>query len=111
VLAKGDGAKPGPGDTVKVHYRGTLLDGTEFDSSYARKQPADFRPEQVIPGWSEALQLMQVGDKWKLFIGPDLAYGDRGIDPVEPGSLLVFEVELIGVTKAAADEEPTKDKE
>ena len=98
VLAEGDGATPGRRSTVVVHYRGTLIDGTEFDSSHARGEPARFRVDQVIPGWTEALQRMQVGDTWKLFIPADLAYGDRGAGPlIAPGSTLIFEVELLEV--------------
>jgi len=98
VLKEGDGPKPKETDTVKVHYRGTLLDGTEFDSSYSRNEPAVFPLNRVIPGWTEALQLMKVGSKYKIFLPPELAYGDRGAPPViEPGSMLIFEVELLGI--------------
>jgi FKBP-type peptidyl-prolyl cis-trans isomerase len=95
---------------VKVHYKGTLLDGTEFDSSYKRNQPAEFRVDQVIPGWTEAMQLMSVGSTYELYLSPELAYGDRGAPPViEPGSMLIFEVELLGVTKA--DDKKKEQKE
>lgn len=98
VITQGEGAKPKAEDIVKVHYKGTLLDGTEFDSSYARNEPAVFPLNQVIPGWTEAVQLMNVGSKFQLFLPPNLAYGDRGAPPViEPGSMLVFDVELIGI--------------
>jgi len=99
VLTAGTGKKPAASDTVRVHYRGTLLDGTEFDSSYKRGQPATFGVTQVIKGWVEALQLMQVGGKWKLWIPAELAYGDnpRPGGPIKPGHLLVFEVELLGI--------------
>jgi FKBP-type peptidyl-prolyl cis-trans isomerase len=98
VITQGEGPKPKAEDVVKVHYKGTLLDGTEFDSSYSRNEPAVFPLNQVIPGWTEAVQLMNVGSKFKLFLPPDLAYGDRGAPPViEPGSMLVFEVELLGI--------------
>ncbi len=98
VLEEGDGATPRRRSTVVVHYSGTLIDGTPFDSSYSRGEPARFPVNRVIPGWTEALQLMQVGDKWRLFIPADLAYGDRGAGPViGPGSTLIFEVELIEV--------------
>jgi len=101
VIKKGTGKKPAATDTVKVHYKGKLLDGTEFDSSYKRNQPAEFRIDQVIPGWTEAMQLMDVGSVFELFIPPELAYGDRGAPPViEPGSMLIFEVELLDVTPA-----------
>lgn len=98
VITQGEGAKPKAEDIVKVHYKGTLLDGTEFDSSYARNEPAVFPLNQVIPGWTEAVQLMNVGSTFQLFLPPNLAYGDRGAPPViEPGSMLVFDVELIGI--------------
>jgi len=98
VVKKGEGKKPLPTDTVKVHYKGTLIDGKEFDSSYKRNEPAVFQVNQVIGGWQEALPLMEVGSTFDLFIPPDLAYGDRGAPPViEPGSMLVFQVELLGI--------------
>ena len=97
VVSTGDGAKPAAADTVSVHYTGTLIDGTKFDSSVDRGQPATFPVGQVIPGWTEALQLMTVGSKWKLFIPSDLAYGDRAGGPIPPGSVLIFDVELLGI--------------
>lgn len=98
MLTPGDGAKPKADDVVKVHYKGSLLDGTEFDSSYSRNEPVVFPLNQVIPGWTEALQLMNVGSKYQIYLPPTLAYGDRGAPPViEPGSMLIFEVELIGI--------------
>ena len=91
-----EGDKPATIDTVKVHYKGTLLDGTEFDNSYKRNQPAEFQVDQVIPGWTEAMQLMNVGSTYELYLPPELAYGDRGAPPViEPGSMLIFEVDYI----------------
>ncbi|MCI5212376.1 MAG: FKBP-type peptidyl-prolyl cis-trans isomerase, partial [Candidatus Electrothrix sp. ATG2] len=97
---EGKGEKIAATDTVKVHYKGTLLDGTEFDSSYKRNEPATFRVDQVIPGWTEALQLMTPGSKYTLYLSPALAYGDRGAPPaIGPGSLLIFEVELVEVVK------------
>ncbi|CAK8711895.1 Peptidyl-prolyl cis-trans isomerase [Candidatus Electrothrix laxa] len=100
VITEGKGEKPTASDTVKVHYKGTLLDGTVFDSSYERKEPVTFKANQVIPGWTEALQLMTLGSKYALYLPPELAYGDRGAPPaIEPGSLLVFEVELIEIVK------------
>ena len=84
---------------VKVHYTGTLLDGTIFDSSVERGEPAVFGVGQVIPGWVEALQLMSVGSKWKLFIPQELAYGENGAGQIKPFSVLVFEVELLGIEK------------
>ncbi len=98
VLKSGKGASPKSTDTVVVHYRGTLLDGTEFDSSYRRNAPAEFKVTQVIKGWTEALQKMKVGDKWKLFIPPDLAYGERGTSGnIGPNMALIFEVELMDI--------------
>ncbi|WP_317932496.1 FKBP-type peptidyl-prolyl cis-trans isomerase [Halioxenophilus sp. WMMB6] len=96
VLTAGTGPKPEPTATVTVHYRGTLLDGTEFDSSYGRGSPATFGVNQVIKGWQEALQLMPEGSKWELYIPSQLAYGPGGSPPViGPNATLVFEVELI----------------
>jgi len=98
ILTKGTGATPKATDKVSTHYRGTLIDGTEFDSSYSRGQPATFPVNRVIKGWTEALQLMPIGSKWKLFIPSDLAYGDRGSPPkIGPNATLIFEVELLGI--------------
>jgi len=97
VLTPADGPKPKATDEVTVHYRGTLIDGTEFDSSYSRKQPATFRADQVIDGWREALPLMQEGARWELFIPARLAYGKRGAGKIPPMSALVFEVELLSL--------------
>ena len=97
VLTKGFGPKPKATDTVKVHYHGTFIDGKVFDSSVARGEPIEFPVTGVIPGWIEALQLMSVGDKWKLFIPPALAYGPRGKDDIPPNTALVFEVQLISI--------------
>jgi len=98
VLSSGAGNSPTAESTVKVHYRGTLIDGTQFDSSYDRGEPAEFPVTGVIPGWTEALQLMKVGDKWQLVIPPELAYAERGAPPViPPNAALVFEVELLEV--------------
>ena len=95
VETDGSGAMPGAMDTVTVNYRGTLIDGTEFDSSYKRGQPASFPVGGVIPGWTEALQKMKVGSKWKLFIPANLAYGEGGRPGIPPNATLVFEVELL----------------
>jgi FKBP-type peptidyl-prolyl cis-trans isomerase FklB len=101
VLQAGTGPKPAATDTVVCNYRGTLLDNTEFDSSYKRGQPATFPVSGVIKGWTEALQLMPVGSKWQLFIPTDLAYGDRGAGgQIGPGSTLIFEVELLSIQSA-----------
>ena len=98
VLEKGDGAKPTLDSSVTVHYRGTLIDGSEFDSSYSRNEPTTFGLASIIPGWQEALQLMSVGSKWQLVIPPELAYGDRGAPPAIPSSAtLVFEIELLSI--------------
>jgi FKBP-type peptidyl-prolyl cis-trans isomerase len=103
VLKEGSGAQPKSSDTVTVNYRGTLIDGTEFDSSYKRGQPATFPVAGVIKGWTEALQLMKVGSKYQLFIPPNLAYGEHSPTPQIPASsLLIFEVELMNVQPAGA---------
>ena len=97
VIKEGSGKTPESSDTVTVHYRGTLIDGTEFDSSYRRGKPATFRVEGVIPGWTEALQLMKEGAEWQIFIPPELGYGDRRTQKIEPNSTLIYELELISV--------------
>jgi FKBP-type peptidyl-prolyl cis-trans isomerase FklB len=98
VIKPGTGKKPTAADNVTTHYKGTLIDGTEFDSSYPRGKPATFPVSGVISGWTEALQLMQEGAKWQLFIPPNLAYGERGAGQViGPNTTLIFEVELISV--------------
>lgn len=98
VLTEGKGKKPAATDTVVVNYRGTLTDGKEFDSSYARNKPAEFALNRVIPGWTEALQLMPAGSKWRLYVPPKLAYGDQSPSPaIPPNSVLIFEVELLEV--------------
>ena len=100
VLKEGTGAKPGPTDTVTVHYTGKLLDGTVFDSSVERGEPAKFPLDKVIPGWTEGLQLMSEGSKYRLFIPSELAYGSKGAgDQILPNSTLIFDVELIKVEK------------
>lgn len=100
VLQKGEGTKPTATDKVKCHYHGTLINGTVFDSSVQRGQPAVFGVSQVIPGWVEALQLMPVGSKWRLFIPSELAYGEHGAgDAIEPNSTLIFDVELLDIVK------------
>ena len=110
VLHEGSGPRPTASDSVRCHYRGTLIDGTEFDSSYRHGQPATFGLAAVIAGWSEALQRMPVGSRWQLVVPPDLAYGERGIPGpkgtgyrVPPNSVLVFEVELLGISAPGVD--------
>ncbi len=97
VITNGAGEIPAAGDTVTVNYRGTLIDGTEFDSSYKRGQPATFPVGGVIRGWTEALQKMNAGSKWKLFVPSDLAYGPQGRPGIAPNAVLIFEVELLAV--------------
>ncbi len=98
VLKSGKGKSPGPTDVVTTHYKGTFLDGKVFDSSYDRGEPAQFPVNRVIPGWTEALQMMKVGDKWQLFIPSKLAYGPRGQgSDIPPNATLIFEVELLGI--------------
>ncbi len=97
VMTMGDGAKPAATDTVKVHYRGTLLDGTEFDSSYARNEPISFGLNRVIAGWTEGVQLMPIGSKFMFYIPPELGYGAGGGGPIPPNSTLIFEVELLEI--------------
>jgi FKBP-type peptidyl-prolyl cis-trans isomerase FklB len=98
VLETGDGEKPALDATVLTHYHGTLLDGTVFDSSVDRGEPAEFGVNQVIPGWTEALQMMSVGDKWRIACPPKLAYGDQGAgDSIPPNTALVFEIHLIDI--------------
>ncbi|HWY30199.1 MAG TPA: FKBP-type peptidyl-prolyl cis-trans isomerase [Candidatus Acidoferrum sp.] len=99
VITNGSGPIPTPNDKVSVNYRGTLIDGTEFDNSYKRGQPAEFPVTAVIHGWTEALEKMTVGSKWKLFIPSDLAYGERGRPGIPPNSVLIFDIELLD-TKA-----------
>jgi len=98
VLTEGNGVQPGPDDVVTVHYTGKLIDGTVFDSSVERGEPATFGVMQVIPGWVEALQMMKAGSKWRLYIPADLAYGPNGAGGViGPNATLIFDVELLGV--------------
>lgn len=100
VLAEGSGKTPKKGESVMVHYRGTFINGTEFDSSYSRQRPPTFKVDGVIPGWTEALKMMKEGAKWLLFIPPNLAYGEKGNPPViPPNSVLIFEIELISIQK------------
>ena len=104
IVEAGDGAKPGAEDTVEVHYRGTLVDGTEFDSSYTRGETVTFGVGQVIPGWTEALQLMSVGSKFKLAIPPELGYGAGGAgQAIGPNAALIFDVELVSIPSQSED--------
>jgi FKBP-type peptidyl-prolyl cis-trans isomerase FklB len=97
ALTEGNGPMPKANDMVKVHYRGTLLNGTEFDSSYSHGEPAVFHADGMMPGWTEALQLMKVGSKWQIFIPTELAYGNRQFGRIPPNSAISFEIELLGV--------------
>ncbi len=112
ILNAGTGPKPAASDSVVCNYRGTLINGTEFDSSYKRGQPATFGVSQVIKGWTEALQLMPVGSKWQLFIPSNLAYGERG-EPrggIEPNATLIFEVELLSIQDKTKDDKSKVEK-
>ena len=120
ILTAGTGPKPTAADTVVCNYKGTLIDGKEFDSSYKRGQPATFPVNGVIKGWTEALQLMPVGSKWQLFIPPNLAYGERGAGgDIGPDATLIFEVELVSIQEKPKDAgvpppkptDPAKDQE
>ena len=97
IVNAGAGVKPKADSEVQVHYRGTLIDGTEFDSSYKRGQPVSFKLNQVISGWQEALQLMSKGSKWQIFVPSNLAYGPAGAGPIGPNETLIFDVELLDV--------------
>jgi FKBP-type peptidyl-prolyl cis-trans isomerase FklB len=111
IVKEGTGPKPAAADTVTVNYRGTLINGTEFDSSYKRGEPATFPVGGVIKGWTEALQLMPVGSKWELYIPPDLAYGARGAgNDIGPNAALIFEVELLSIQGKEAPQGATKPK-
>jgi FKBP-type peptidyl-prolyl cis-trans isomerase len=111
ILTAGTGPKPTASDSVKCNYRGTLINGTEFDSSYKRGQPATFAVGQVIKAWTEALQLMPVGSKWQLFVPSSLAYGERGAGgEIGPNATLIFEVELLSIEEKAKDDKSKDDK-
>ena len=110
ILKKGTGASPKATDTVKCHYKGTTIDGEEFDSSYKRGEPATFALNKVIKGWTEGLQLMKEGGKWEFFIPPELAYGAMGSGPqIGPNEVLIFEVELLGIEKPKTEKPQEKD--
>ncbi len=115
ILRSGDGASPTATDTVETNYRGTLISGMEFDSSYKRGQTAVFPVNGVIAGWTEALQLMKVGDMWQLFVPPELAYGERGAGPIGPNATLIFDVELLSIKQetegaSSTEEKPAQEK-
>ena len=111
ILSAGTGPKPATSDSVVCNYRGTLIDGTEFDSSYKRGQPATFPVGGVIKGWTEALQLMPVGSKWQLFVPSELAYGERGTGAdIGPNAVLIFEVELLSIQDKDQKKDKDKDK-
>ncbi|MHB8068383.1 MAG: FKBP-type peptidyl-prolyl cis-trans isomerase [Desulfobaccales bacterium] len=97
IITEGKGKKPAETDTVEVNYRGTLINDTEFDSSYKRGQAATLKVKEIIPGWREALQLMPMGSKWQIFIPAKLAYGEKGAGPIGPNATLIFEVELLAI--------------
>ena len=102
VIKEGNGAKPAETDVVKVHYKGTLIDGTEFDSSIKRGEPAEFPLNRVISGWTKSLKEMPVGSKWEIYIPADQAYGQRGSGPIGPNETLIFEVELLDIVTPQA---------
>ena len=110
VIRSGDGPSPKETDSVETHYRGTLIDGTEFDSSYKREQTAVFPVNGVIAGWTEALQRMKVGDTWQIFLPPELAYGERGAGPIGPNATLVFDIELMSIKGQAEAEGAGQEK-
>jgi len=111
ILTAGTGPKPTASDSVKCNYRGTLIDGKEFDSSYKRGQPATFEVGQVIKGWTEALQLMPVGSKWQIFVPSSLGYGERGAGAeIGPNATLIFEVELLSIEEKKKDDKSKDDK-
>jgi FKBP-type peptidyl-prolyl cis-trans isomerase len=107
IIKQGDGAAPKPTDTVKVHYTGTLVDGSVFDSSVQRGEPAEFPLDQVIPGWTEGIQKVNKGGKIKLYVPPQLAYGDDGRPGIPPGSTLIFDVELLDIKAGSAAPAPS----
>lgn len=112
IIREGAGTAPGPADFVTVNYRGTLINGTEFDSSYARNAPATFAVNAVIPGWTEVLQLMKPGAKWTVYIPPNLGYGERGAgSKIAPNSALIFDIELLAVKQALDESKSQTDQE
>lgn len=112
IIEKGTGGSPKPTDTVKCHYKGTTIDGKEFDSSYGRGEPATFALNRVIKGWTEGLQLMKEGGKWQFFVPAELAYGERGVGQnIGPNEVLVFEVELLAIEKPETEKPESKEPE
>ena len=108
VIKSGDGESPEPGASVLVHYRGSLIDGTEFDSSYSRDEPTQLNTDQVIPAWQEALPMMKTGDKWELYVHPDLGYGEQGSGgTIGPNEAMIFEVELLSIQQAGSSDDST----
>ena len=97
IIDEGEGGRPNMDSTVKVHYRGSKVNGLEFDSSFARNQPATFKIDQVLRGWQEVLPLMRVGDQWQVFLPPEMAYGERGPRPIGPNQALIFDIKLIEI--------------
>jgi FKBP-type peptidyl-prolyl cis-trans isomerase len=108
IIKEGTGVHPKATDFVIVHYKGTYIDGKEFDSSYSRGKPATFPLDKVIKGWTEALQLMKVGGKWMLYLPPAIAYGERGKGDIGPNATLIFEVEMLGIDKPGEKKQPAK---
>jgi FKBP-type peptidyl-prolyl cis-trans isomerase len=111
IIKEGTGPHPKSTDKVNVHYKGMFIDGKEFDSSYSRGKPATFLLNRVIKGWTEGLQLMKVGAKWKFFIPAEIAYGEKGKNEIGPNAALIFEIELLGIDKPKEKPEPKKGKE
>ena len=111
VIQEGNGPTPKATDTVEVHYRGTLIDGTEFDSSYSKGQPAKFALNRVIPAWTEGVQLMKVGSKYKFFAPSNLAYGPRGSRAIGPNAVLIFEIELLSIVPPQETPKPVQPKQ
>jgi len=110
IIAHGEGARPRPDDTIVVHYRGTFVDGREFDSSYERDRPAHLPLEELIDGWRQALPLMPVGSTWRLYIPPELGYGEHGAGPVGPNTTLIYDIELLSIVGRAGQTRPNHER-